>query len=366
MAHVDGPLATALKGMEVADQEAIDGKMIEVDGTANKARLGANAILAASLCVARVASYEHNKGLFRYLREDLGCPTGGRELCLPTPLMNIINGGCHAANNLDIQEFMIVPHLDASFGENLRAAVEVFHHLKQVLTEGNFSINVGDEGGFAPHLDSHQQAVELILEAIERAHYRPGEDISLALDCAANEFYRHGCYQLGGESLSSRDMIAYLKSLVEGYPIYSIEDGLAEDDHQGWRELTSELGGRVVLVGDDLFATNCQLLQQGIASGEANAILVKPNQIGTLTETLRTMEVAAREHYRVIVSHRSGETEDDFIADLATATSCGHIKAGSASRSDRLAKYNQLLRIAQELGGESAPYHRVERTGFVG
>ena len=359
-------LSLALVGREVSEGQAIDQRMIELDGTPNKGRIGANAILATSLCAARAASYEQGVGLFRYLREHLDCPIapsaegGPQAPCLPAPMMNIINGGLHAANNLDIQEFMIVPHLDRPFAENLRAAVEVFHQLKALLVERNLSTNVGDEGGFAPNLEAHKQAIELILTAIERAHYRPGEDISLALDCAANEFYRDGQYLLEGRSHTHREMVGFLESLVGQYPIISIEDGLDEDDQVGWQEMTAVLGDRVMLVGDDLFTTNRKILAQGIERGQANAILIKPNQIGTLTETFAAMELAFQNGYRAVVSHRSAETADDFIADLAVATSCGFIKAGSACRSDRIEKYNQLLRLEEQLGGEYAPYHCIK------
>ena len=350
--------------MGVGEIEGIDQAMIELDGTENKNALGANAILAVSLCAARAASYEEGLALFRYLGENISCPTPreSKGPRLPAPMMNIINGGAHAANNLDIQEFMIVPHLDRPFRENLRAAVEVFQHLRKVLSERGLSTNVGDEGGFAPSLESHEQAMDLILEAMEKAGYRPGEDISLALDCAASEFYQEGHYVLegGGRRLNSPEMIDYLQGLSSRYPIYSIEDGMAEDDHAGWRELTSTLGEKVLLVGDDLFATNPKILGEGIENGEANAILIKVNQIGTLSETFKALSLAFSSGYRAVVSHRSGETGDDFIADLAVASACGHIKAGSASRSDRVEKYNQLLRIEEQLGGESAPFHRVK------
>ena len=359
--NVNQSLGQALRGREVEDQGAIDRQMIELDGTENKKHLGANAMLAVSLCVARAAASEQGVELFRYLREHLDCPTRQGEMVLPAPMMNIINGGRHAANNLDIQEFMVVPHLERSLRENLRAAVEVYHHLHQILSEKNYSTNGGDEGGFAPDLESHEQAVELILEAIERAHYRPGEDISLALDCAASEFYREGVYTLQGHSLNSQDMIAYLESFIDRYPIYSVEDGLAENDHMGWKDMTARLGERALLVGDDLFVTNPTIFQEGIRQGEANGILVKLNQIGTLTETLRAMELAFKHGYEAIVSHRSGETGDHFIADLAVATACGHIKAGSAARSDRTEKYNQLLRIEDQWEGPYSPhYYRVK------
>ena len=371
--NVNGPLAQALVGRDVADGPQLDQLMIDLDGREDKSALGANGILGISLCVARAACHEQDKPLFRYLRENISCPTpkgeshasGAHTFCLPAPMMNIINGGRHGANNLDIQEFMIVPRLRGPFRENLRAAVEIFQHLKQVLSSKNLSTNVGDEGGFAPHLDSHEQAIELIMQAVEKAGYRPGEDISLALDCAASEFYRDGIYTLRGKGgkaceFSSGEMVEYLRSLAAQYPIYSIEDGMAEDDYTGWQELTTVLGDQVLLVGDDLFVTNPKILQGGIERGEANAILVKVNQIGTLSETFAAMAMAFGHNYQVVVSHRSGETGDDFIADLAVATSCGHLKAGSASRSDRVEKYNRLLRIEEQLGGDKAPFYQIK------
>jgi len=267
--------------------------------------------------------------------------------------MNIINGGAHASNNLDIQEFMIVPHLKKSFAENLRAGVEVFHALKKVLHDANHSTNVGDEGGFAPNLNSHEEAIESILKAIKNAGYTPGLDISLSLDAAASEFYKDGKYNMQGKSLTTSEMVKYYSDLCAKYPIYSIEDGLDEGDHQGWQELTRELGSKVILVGDDLFVTNKKIFEAGIKAGEANAILVKVNQIGSLTETFEAMDLGFKNNYKAIISHRSGETGDSFIADLAVATGAGHIKTGSASRSDRMEKYNQLLRIEEELGARA-------------
>jgi enolase len=268
--------------------------------------------------------------------------------------MNIINGGAHASNNLDIQEFMIVPHIKKSFAENLRAGVEIFHALKKVLTENNHSTNVGDEGGFAPNLKSHEEAIELILKAITQAGYKPGIDISISLDSAASEFYKNGKYEMQGKSYSSDEMVKYYAEFCSKYPIYSIEDGLDEGDHAGWKELTLKLGKATILVGDDLFVTNKKILGDGIKNNEANAILIKVNQIGTLTETFETMDLAYKSNYKAIISHRSGETGDSFIADLAVATGAGHIKTGSASRSDRMEKYNQLLRIEEELGSETS------------
>ena len=273
---------------------------------------------------------------------------------MPTPLMNIINGGQHASNNLDIQEFMIVPHLKKSFSENLRAGVEVFHALKKVLHDSHHSTNVGDEGGFAPDLKSHEEAMECILKAITNAGYKPGIDISLSLDAAASEFYKDGIYEMQGKRLTSQDMVKYYSDLCDKFPIYSIEDGLDESDHDGWVLLTKTLGNKIVLVGDDVFVTNKKILAEGIKNHEANAILIKVNQIGTLTETFETIALAYENNYKVIISHRSGETGDAFIADLAVATGAGHIKTGSASRSDRMEKYNQLLRIEEELGTETA------------
>src|SRR5690606_37302264 len=291
--------------------------------------------------------------LFKYLREDLGAPNQAGAYVLPSPLMNIINGGAHASNNLDIQEFMIVPHMKKSFGENLRAGVEVFHALNKVLDSAGHSTNVGDEGGFAPNLSSHEEAVECILKAIENAGYKPGIDISLSFDSAASEFFKEGKYLMQGKTLSSEEMVSYYSTLCSKYPIYSIEDGLDEADENGWAKLTAEIGSKVVLVGDDLFVTNKKILKHGIENKLANAILVKVNQIGTLTETFEAIALAFENNYKAIISHRSGETGDSFIADLAVATGCAHIKTGSASRSDRMEKYNQLLRIEEALGAEA-------------
>lgn len=359
VAHVNEIIAPALIGKNVTDQHALDHLMLELDGTENKSKLGANGILAVSMAIARAGAMAQKKPLYRYLSEDLHCPNPIGKLRLPTPLMNIINGGEHASNNLDIQEFMIVPHLNAPFHENLRAGVEIFHHLKKVLTEKGLSTNVGDEGGFAPDLNSHEEAIELILSAIKAAGYEPGKQVSLALDAAASEFYKDGAYHMQGKTLSSREMISYYSTLCAKYPIYSLEDGLDEGDHQGWIELTRELGSKLKLVGDDLFVTNPKILKRGIENAEANAILVKVNQIGTLTETFDALRLAYENDFIAIISHRSGETGDAFIADLAVATGAGHIKTGSASRSDRLEKYNQLLRIEEELG-ERALYQPVK------
>ena len=339
--NVNERIAPELVGMDALDQEGVDRAMLELDGTPNKANLGANAVLAVSLAVARAAAEALGLPLYRYLG-------GVQGVTLPVPLMNVINGGKHADNRVDFQEFMLVPAGAGSFAEALRIGAEVFHTLKAVLKEKGYSTNVGDEGGFAPDLRSNEEAVELLLLAIERAGYTPGQEVSLALDPATSELYRDGKYHLEGEGkvLSSEEMVAFWEAWVEKYPIRSIEDGLAEDDWEGWRLLTERLGGKVQLVGDDLFVTNPERLRAGIERGVANAILVKVNQIGTL-EAIR---LAQRSGYRAVISHRSGETEDSFIADLAVAVNAGQIKTGSLSRSDRLAKYNQLLRIEEELG----------------
>ena len=342
---VNERIAPELIGRDALDQEGVDRAMRELDGTSNKAALGANAILAVSLATARAAAEALGLPLYRYLG-------GVQGVTLPVPLMNVINGGKHADNRVDFQEFMLVPAGAESFSEALRIGAEVFHTLKAVLKEKGYSTNVGDEGGFAPDLRRNEEAVELLLLAIERAGYTPGEEVALALDPAMSELYRDGRYHLEGEGrvLSSEEMVAFWEAWVERYPIRSIEDGLAEDDWEGWRLLTERLGNRVQLVGDDLFVTNPERLRMGIERGVANAILVKVNQIGTLSETLETIRLAHRAGYRAVISHRSGETEDSFIADLAVAVNAGQIKTGSLSRSDRLAKYNQLLRIEEELG----------------
>jgi len=346
-------IAPKLIGLEVTDQKKIDFLMLELDGTENKSKLGANAILGVSMAVARAGALDSKMSLFQYLSEKLHAPNAHQKYIMPTPLMNIINGGAHASNNLDIQEFMIVPHLKKSFAENLRAGVEVFHSLKKVLHDAHHSTNVGDEGGFAPNLSSHEEAIESILVAIKGAGYTPGVDISISLDSAASEFYKNGKYCMQGKEFSTSDMVKYYSDLCSKYPIYSIEDGLDEGDHEGWIELTKALGSKVVLVGDDLFVTNKKIFEAGIKAGEANAILVKVNQIGTLTETFEAMDLGYKNNYKAIISHRSGETGDSFIADLAVATGSAHIKTGSASRSDRMEKYNQLLRIEEELGAKA-------------
>lgn len=344
VANVNNVIAEEICGFEATDQAGVDRALIALDGTDNKSRLGANAIVGVSMAVAKAAAASLGVPLYRYL--------GGlfaREL--PVPLMNILNGGKHADNNLDMQEFMIAPVGMSSYAEALRAGVEVYHRLKEVLKKRRLNVAVGDEGGFAPHLEGHKQALDLLLEAIEKAGYRPGEDIALALDAAASEFYRDGRYVLAGEnkSLTADELIAFYEELIAAYPIISLEDGLAEEDWEGWRELTRRLGARVQLVGDDLFVTNTARLEKGINTGIANAILIKVNQIGTVTETLETITLARRAGYRAIISHRSGETEDSFIADLAVATGAGQIKTGAPARSERVAKYNRLLRIEEEL-----------------
>jgi enolase len=345
VASVNERIAPELIGMDALDQEAVDRAMLELDGTPNKANLGANAILGVSLATARAAAEALGLPLYRYLG-------GVQGVVLPVPLMNVLNGGKHADNRVDFQEFMLVPAGAPSFQEALRIGVEVFHALKGVLKARGYSTNVGDEGGFAPDLRSNEEAVELLLEAIQKAGYTPGKEVGLALDVAATELYREGRYHLEGEGrvLSREEMVDLLARWAERYPILSIEDGLAEDDWEGWRLLTERLGDRVQLVGDDLFVTNPLRLKEGMERKVANAILVKVNQIGTLSETLETVRLAQRSGYRVVISHRSGETEDAFIADLAVAVNAGQIKTGSASRSDRLAKYNQLLRIEEHLG----------------
>ena len=346
VAAVNGELFDALSGQDAREQLHIDRLMIDLDGTANKGRLGANAILGISLAVAKAAAIDAGLPLYRYVG-------GSQAATLPVPLMNIINGGAHADNPIDIQEFMIMPVGAPSFAEALRIGAEVFHALKKKLKDAGHGTNVGDEGGFAPNLASADEALGFIMQAIETAGYRPGDDVVLALDAASTEFYRQNRYHLEGEgeTLDSDGMVDYLANLCQRFPIVSIEDGMAEDDWDGWKALTESLGKRVQLVGDDLFVTNPQRLARGIASGTANSILVKVNQIGSLSETLEAVGMAQRAAYTAVMSHRSGETEDSTIADLAVATNCGQIKTGSLSRSDRLAKYNQLLRIEEELGG---------------
>lgn len=359
--NIQEKIAPKLLGMDVFDLKKIDDVMLELDGTPFKKNLGANATLAVSMAVCRAGALEKNKPLYKYMREDLNAPSTMKDYLLPAPLMNIINGGAHASNNLDIQEFMIVPHIKGSFSDNLRAGVEIFHNLKKVLDGKGYSTNVGDEGGFAPNLKSHEEAMDCIKEAIDKAGYKLGSEISFSLDCAASEFYdkESGTYKIGGETLSSDQMIDYYEKLTKNYPIYSIEDGLDESDHAGWTALTERLGKETVLVGDDLFVTNPVIFAEGIKNGEANAILVKINQIGTITETFAAIELAYKNNYKAIISHRSGETADNFISDLAVATSAGHIKTGSASRSDRIEKYNQLIRIEEDLSA-AARYDQVK------
>ncbi len=350
VANVNGTISDALTGMNALDQAAIDNVMIELDGTPNKKNLGANAILGVSLAVAHAAADCTGQPLYRYL----GGP--GARL-LPAPMMNIINGGQHADNSVDVQEFMVMPLGFDCFSDALRAGVEIFHNLKKVLSSKGLATTVGDEGGFAPNLGSNQEALDLILQAIESAGYRPGEQIWLALDVASTEFYdaKKGQYAIDGKQLSGDEMVDFLAGWCDKYPICSIEDGCSEDDWATWKKLTERLGDKVQLVGDDLFVTNVQRLQRGIDEGIANSILIKVNQIGTLSETIDSIQLAARNGYTSISSHRSGETEDSTIADLAVAMSTGQIKTGSASRSDRMAKYNQLLRI-EEMLGDTAVY----------
>jgi enolase len=345
VAAVNGEIAEAVMGMDATEQVDIDSLMIELDGTPNKARLGANAILGVSLAVAKAAADFTGQPLYRYVG-------GTSARVLPVPMMNIINGGEHADNPIDIQEFMIMPVAANSIREAVRMGSEVFHTLKKELHDAGLATGIGDEGGFAPNLSSARAALDFILKAIEKAGYKPGEDICLALDCAATEYYKGGKYEMKGEglSLSSAENVAFLEGLVRDYPIISIEDGMSEDDWAGWKALTDALCNKIQLVGDDLFVTNPSRLAEGIKTGTANSLLVKVNQIGTLTETLKAVEMAHRARYTCVMSHRSGETEDATIADLAVATNCGQIKTGSLSRSDRLAKYNQLIRIEEMLG----------------
>ncbi len=343
--HVETEILDTVQGLDALDQVNIDKALIELDGTPNKARLGANAILGVSLAVAKAAADECGLPLYRYLG-------GAYARTLPTPMMNIINGGAHADNPIDFQEFMILPVSAPTFADAVRMGSEVFHALKKTLKAGGFNTNVGDEGGFAPNLASADVACATIMKAIETAGYKPGEDILLGLDVAATEFFKDGKYNLAGEGkvLDGEGMVKMYADLVKRYPIASIEDGMAEDDWESWKALTEELGGKIQLVGDDLFVTNTERLNQGISKGIANSILVKVNQIGTLTETLQTVDTAHKAGYTAVLSHRSGETEDTTIADIAVATNCGQIKTGSLARTDRLAKYNQLIRIEQQLG----------------
>ena len=352
--NINTEIAPALLGMDALDQRVADAKMIDLDGTANKERLGANAILGVSLAIAHAAAAESKTPLYRYLG-------GANAHVLPVPMMNVINGGEHADNNIDLQEFMIMPVGAASFSEGLRWGIETYHVLKSVLNDRGLSTAVGDEGGFAPNLTSNEEALALLVEAIEKAGFAPGQEIALTIDAAASEFYDNGKYRLAGENrdLEAPDFAAYLADLVDRYPIVSIEDGMDEQDFEGWSDLTVALGDKIQLVGDDLFVTNSERLEDGVNRGIANSILIKVNQIGSLTETLETMDLATTNGYTSVMSHRSGETEDTTIADLAVATNCGQIKTGAPARSDRVAKYNQLLRIEDDLG-EAAAYRGLE------
>ncbi len=344
--HINTEISEAVLGLDASEQAFLDKTLIDLDGTDNKSRLGANAMLAVSMAVARAAAEESGLPLYRYFGGMNGCQ-------LPVPMMNVINGGAHANNNLDLQEFMIIPVGAPSFREALRQGTEVFHALKKIIHDKGMSVAVGDEGGFAPNVDSHEAAIQLILQAIEDAGYTAGQDIVLGLDCASSEFYKDGQYVLEGEGgvrLSAEQWVDMLATWVDKYPIISIEDGMAEGDWDGWKLLTERLGDKVQLVGDDLFVTNTKILKEGIDKHIANSILIKINQIGTLTETFQAIEMAKRAGYTAVISHRSGETEDSTIADIAVGTNAGQIKTGSLSRSDRMAKYNQLLRIEEDLG----------------
>lgn len=355
--NVNNKIAPEIVGLDPSDQTAIDEIMLDLDGTPNKSVLGANAILGVSMAVARAAAEEHDLPLWAYLG-------GIKAYLLPTPMMNVINGGAHADNNLDIQEFMIVPHGAGSFAEALRMAVETYHTLKKTLKEKGYSTAIGDEGGFAPNLQSNTEALGLILEAIERAGYTPGDQISLALDVAASELYKNGHYIFEGENRtfsSAEEMAQYYKDLCDAYPVLSIEDGMAEDDWEGWATLTQTLGKRIQIVGDDLFVTNIHRLEDGILKGVANSILIKLNQIGTVSETMHVIDTAVRHGYSTVISHRSGETDDTFISDLAVAVGAGQIKSGAPARVDRVAKYNQLLRIEEEVEGLGAGYAALTR-----
>ena len=348
VANVNGEISTALVGSDASNQSAIDNALCELDGTPNKSRLGANAILGASLATAHASASERKMPLFQSI--------GGDDACvLPVPMMNVLNGGVHADNNVDLQEFMIMPIGASSFSEGLRWGVETYHTLKSLLHDRKLATAVGDEGGFAPNLASNEDAIAILVDAIEAAGFKPGIDISIALDPAMSELFRDGNYHLAGENkvLTSDQLVSWWTMLVDKYPIVSIEDGMAEDDWAGWSSLTKALGSRVQLVGDDLFVTNVERLQRGIDENVANSVLIKVNQIGTLTETLNTISLARNNHYTSVMSHRSGETEDATIADLAVATNCGQIKTGAPARSDRVAKYNQLLRIEQLLGSKA-------------
>jgi enolase len=359
--NVNGEIAEALAGFDVVEQRGLDQALIKLDGTGNKSRLGANAILSVSMAAARAAAESYAVPLYRYLG-------GAAANTLPTPMMNILNGGAHADNNVDFQEFMVVPVGAETFSEALRWGVEVFHTLKGVLKKRGYNTAVGDEGGFAPSVKSNVEAIEVVLEAIQQAGYKPGEEIAIALDPAASEFYQDGKYvfkKSDKSAKSSDEMVRFWEKWARDYPVVSLEDGLAENDWDGWKHLTDAIGKKIQLVGDDLFVTNTEFLQKGIEKGVANSILIKVNQIGTVSETLDAIDLARRNGYTSIISHRSGETEDTFIADLAVATGAGQIKTGSASRTDRIAKYNQLLRIEEELG-ESARFLGVKALNFKG
>jgi enolase len=346
VANVNGPIADALLGADAADQAAVDQTLIELDGTDNKVKLGANAILGASMACARAAADFFGLPLYRYLG---GVAAG----LLPTPMFNILNGGAHADNNVDIQEFMVVPYGAPSFAEALRAGAEIYHALKKVLEKRGLATGVGDEGGFAPNLDSNEEALELLGEAVAAAGYRPGGNVGLAIDAAASSFFQKGKYQLGGQKLDAAAVVELYGRWLEKYPLISLEDGLAEEDWEGWRLLTEQLGGRVQLVGDDIFVTNLERLRRGIREGVANSILIKLNQIGTVTETVAAVDLARRNGMSAVVSHRSGETEDTFIADFAVAVGSGQIKTGAPARSERVAKYNELLRIEEDLASSA-------------
>jgi enolase len=356
--HINTEISEAIMGLDASEQAFLDKTLLELDGTENKSRLGANAMLAVSMAVAKAAADEAGLPLYRYFG-------GSGAMQMPVPMMNIVNGGAHANNSLDIQEFMIVPVSQSSFREALRCGAEIFHALKKILSDRGMSTAVGDEGGFAPNFSSNDECLSTVIQAIEKAGYRAGEDVLLALDCAASEFYKDGKYVLAGEGLqlSSTEFTDYLATLADKFPIVSIEDGMAENDWEGWKTLTDKLGDKLQLVGDDLFVTNTKILKEGIEKGIANSILIKINQIGTLTETFAAIEMAKRAGYTAVVSHRSGETEDSTIADIAVGLNAGQIKTGSLSRSDRISKYNQLLRIEEDLGdiasypGRSAFYN---------
>lgn len=345
--NVNEIIAPAIIGMDASNQTTLDEKMLALDGTQNKEKLGANAILAVSLAAAHAVACQKHIPLYKYIAEIYGNPT---PVVLPRPMMNIINGGAHADNGLDAQEFMIIPNGAKSETEAIRMGSEVFHNLKSILKKGGSSTNVGDEGGFAPNFHSCAEALDTIIEAIRSAGYKPGEEVSIGLDVASSEFYKNGIYSFEGKEMSADQMISFYEDLISKYPIISIEDALAEEDWENWKKLTEKIGGKCQLVGDDLFVTNPRRLKKGIESGVANAILIKVNQIGSLTETLQAIKMAQDANYGVVISHRSGETEDTTIADLAVATNAGQIKTGSMSRTDRMAKYNQLLRIEEELG----------------